>query len=137
MKRNFLICLYLLLVAGAGLSFAKSNYDEINETGYSQPGKIESDQNYGSRSDMIRRIQRLEHKVWELQQHCGAGVYIESDAEKSNTRWTCKVKNQSKLFFGEGYTKGSAQREAMEACQVKNNPLFCREVNCESEELKK
>ena len=127
MKKNIFwaICVFWVGVTAVGYAKETDRY------------KIETGSNYGSRSDMIRRIQHLEQEVRELKRHCYDSSYEPSDAQKTDKRWTCKVKNQTKFFYGEGYTKGSAQRQAMESCQALNNPLFCHEEECISEDLKR
>ncbi len=95
--------------------------------------KIEEGMDVRSNADLNHRVRKLERAVWELQQQC-----YDLDVEPAPViQWTCKVQGLGyKMFYGEGSSKGSAEREAMEACQKQGHEMFCSLQSCSSETVR-
>jgi len=79
-----------------------------------------------------RRVDDLERAVARLQERCSSGH--ERDWEESETEsviWTCTVRGHKETFYGNGKTRGLAEREAMEACKAASD--ICRVKECSDE----
>lgn len=83
-------------------------------------------------ADLTRRVRVLEQAVTQLQQQCGSNctsVSINTPATTTTGEiWTCKVAGRKDVFYGEGQTRGSAEKAAMEECYSFDS--FCKVEEC-------
>ena len=95
----------------------------------------------GSKSE--DNVEELSYRVWELEQAVADLQYKlynlprerEDRKERAEAKksWSCQVNAMGLTFYGEGPNRGSAEKDAMEKCQQKEDPFFCKVQQCSSD----
>lgn len=132
---NTKVCLSVLTIICLTAFISKSFADEKKEITLKDGRKvfrIEVGSESDDPKDLKQRVRDLERAVRELQEQC----YPVLIQKEPTVHWTCRVGAWGKKYYGEGETKGTAEREAMEACQRKgNNGMHCMLDECFSEDV--
>jgi len=77
------------------------------------------------------RVRRLERAVERLEDRCGERGDDRIVVEPESEIWTCVVSGGKEKFYGNGETRGLAEKDAMEQCQKTSN--ICRLKQCSNE----
>ena len=101
----------------------------------SSPGNLYA-QDSAIIEQLLVRIKFLEERVAELEKNCANDSKDHRKKADRNTgpRWTCKVISRKETFYGEGDTRGLAEKNAMKRCQVAQGAgYFCKLKDCSNE----
>ncbi len=81
--------------------------------------------------ELIERVRYLEQAVYDLQNKCYDMPQVIAVPEEPQVVWTCSVKAMGDAYYGQGRSRGLAEKDAMEKCAAaRGNSFFCRMAEC-------